>query len=135
MTTENKTSKVLNVLLWISQILLALTLIWAAYTKIFTPTDDLAAMWPWTAGNAGMVKFSAFVDFLAGLGIILPSILRIRPQLVVVTAYSILALMIGASIFHINRGEGSQIGINIFFSFLAIFVAWGRDRKVRIEGR
>ena len=135
MTTENKASKLLHVLLWISQGLLAATLIWAAYTKIFTPADNLAAMWPWTADNAGLVKFSAFVDFLTGLGIILPSLLRIRPQLVVVTAYCILALMVGASIFHINRGESSQIGINIFFAFLAIFVAWGRDRKVRIAGR
>ncbi|PBQ33237.1 hypothetical protein CNR22_16135 [Sphingobacteriaceae bacterium] len=135
MTTENKTSQLLNVLLWMAQALLAATLLWAACTKLFKPADELAVMWPWTAKNAGLVKFSAFVDFLAGLGILLPSLLRIRPQLVVVTAYFILALMIGASIFHINRGESSQIGINIFFAFLAIFVAWGRDRKVRIKGR
>lgn len=80
MSAQQKSSKILNIILWVAQVLLAFTLIWATCTKLFTPADKLAAMWPWTADNAGLVKFSAFVDFLTGLGIILPSLLRIRPQ-------------------------------------------------------
>ena len=40
-----------------------------------------------------------------------------------------IALMIVASAFHIARGEGSQIGFNIFVAILAAFIAWGRQRR------
>jgi hypothetical protein len=40
--------------------------------------------------------------------------------------------MICASIFHISRGEGSQIGFNVLFAALSAFVAWGRLRKAPI---
>lgn len=135
MATEQKTSNTLNIFLWIAQVLLAVTLLWAAYMKLFQPAEKLAEMWPWTEGNTGLVKFTGIVDLLGALGLILPSLLRIKPNLTVVTAYFILSLMIGASVFHIYRGEASQIGINVFFAALAIFVAWGRDKKAPVQGK
>ena len=128
MANEQKKSNALNIILWIAQVLLALSLIWASSMKLFQSADKLAQMWPWTADNAGLVKFTSVLDLLAGIGLVLPALLRIQPKLTVYAAYGIIALMIAASVFHIARGEGSQIGANIFFAVFAIFIAWGRQK-------
>jgi len=131
MTNEQKISKTLNVILWIAQILLAITFAWASAMKLFQPADKLAAMWPWTAEHRGLVKLTGVLDLLAGIGLIFPMLLRIRPKLTIYAAYGTIALMIAASVFHISRGEGSQIGINIFVALVAVFIAWGRQKQLR----
>lgn len=132
--TNPQSSKALNAALWLAQSLLALTFTWAVYMKLFSPADKLAAMWPWTAGHQALVKFTGIVDLAAGFGLILPMLLRIRPVLTVYAAYGAVLLMAAASIFHISRGEASQIGINVFFAALAIFIAWGRRKALRAAG-
>ncbi|HXD94720.1 MAG TPA: DoxX family protein [Bacteroidia bacterium] len=129
MAQQQKTSKALNISLWVAQVLLAASLIWAASLKLFQSTDKLAQMWPWVAQvpNA-LVKFTGLVDLLGGLGLILPGLLRIQPKLTYIAALCIVALMIAAGIFHISRGEASQIGANVAFAVLALFIAWGRYR-------
>lgn len=131
---QNRPSKVLNITLWIVQVLMACTLIWAAYTKWFQPIDKLAAMWPWTGQIAPMqVKLTGLADLLGGLGLVLPAMLRIRPKLTPVAAIGVVLLMVCASVFHISRGEASVIGFNIVFAVLAAFVAWGRLTKAPIR--
>jgi hypothetical protein len=66
------------------------------------------------------------IDLPGGLGIILPSLLRIKPWLTPVAAVAIVAQMVGASAFHIARGEASDIGANIVFALMALFIGWGR---------
>jgi hypothetical protein len=132
MTSEQKRSKAMHVILWIAQAILAVTLIWAGAMKLFQPADKLAGMWPWTAGNAGLVKLTGILDLLAGIGLVLPAWLRIQPRLTIYAAYGTLLLMIAAIIFHITRGEASQIGVNIFFAVFAVFIAWGRQKKAPI---
>ncbi|MBL7933453.1 MAG: DoxX family protein, partial [Bacteroidia bacterium] len=114
MTESPKISKTLNVVLWLAQALLAATFFWAAYMKLFSSPEQLANMWPWTAHNSGLVKFTGVIDLLGGLGLILSGIFNVWPKLTVVAAYGSIALMVSASVFHISRGEGSQIGFNIF---------------------
>jgi hypothetical protein len=128
MTSYQKNAKLLNAALWVAQALLAITFIWAAAMKLFQPADQLAAMWPWTAAHEVLVKVTGMFDLLAGIGLVFPAMLRIQPRLTVYAAYGIIALMIAASIFHIVRGEASQIGFNIFVAIVAIFIAWGRGR-------
>lgn len=130
MTNIEKKSRILNITLWIAQSLIALTLIWAAYAKLLQPIEETAKMLPWAAENPGLLKFTGLIDLLGALGIILPAALKIQPKLTVFAAYGIIALMILASAFHISRGESSLIGMNIFFLLLAVFVAWGRKKKV-----
>lgn len=131
MTNQQK-FKWLHISLWIFQIILAITFIWAGGMKLFQ-SDELP--WLWIKENPCLVKISGIFDLLAGFGLILPSLLRIQPKMTVYTALGVMALMITASIFHIMRGEGSQIGFNIFILVLAIFIAWGRSKKTFIEPR
>ena len=129
MINKQKKSKTMNIILWISQVILAVSLIWASSMKLFQPADKLAVMWPWTADNTALVKLTGVLDLLAGIGLVLPALLRIQPKLTTYAAYGTLVLMIAASVFHITRGEVSQIGVNIFFAVFAVFIAWGRQKK------
>lgn len=130
MTTEQKKSTPLNITLWIAQIVLAISLLWAASMKLIRPADQLTAMWPWTAGHPNLVKLTGVLDLLASIGLVLPMLIRIRPRVTIYAAYGLLALMIAASIFHIARGETAQIGVNIIFALSALFIAWGRQNRV-----
>jgi len=132
MTSEQQASKTMNIILWIAQGILAVSYIWSAYMKLLQPADKLAEMWAWTANNEGLVKFTGVLDLLTGIGLVLPAVLRIQPKLTIYAAYGTIGLMITASIFHIARGEASQIGVNIIFAVIAVFIAWGRQMKAPI---
>src|SRR5689334_2640290 len=127
MSNQRQSSRVFTITLWIVQGLLASSLIWSSWMKLFQPVHELAAMWPW-AGEVSplLIKFTGVVDLLGGLGLVLPAGLRIQPKLTPIAALGIIALMVCASVFHISRGESSSIGANIIFALLAGFVAWGR---------
>lgn len=122
-------SKTLNIAVWLCQLLLAATLVWASSMKLFKPIDELAQMWPWVADNPTLTKITGIFDLLGGLGIVLPSVLRIKPVLTIYAGYGIIALMLAASAFHISRAEASQIGFNIFVGLVAGFISWARSRK------
>lgn len=124
-----KKKSILNITLWFAQGLLALTLIWAGAMKLLKPSD---LPWQWIKENPNLVTVTGILDLIAGIGIVLPSLLRIQPKLTILAAYGTIALMIGASIFHISRGEASQIGFNVFVVLIAVFIAWGRHNKVPI---
>jgi len=125
MAAKQKASKTINIILWITQGFLALTLFSAGFMKIFTPEG---LPFTWIKDNANLVLFTGVIDLLAGIGIVLPVLFRVKTELTVFTAYGIIILMIAASIFHISRGEAKEIGFNIFILFIALFVAWGRHK-------
>jgi uncharacterized membrane protein YphA (DoxX/SURF4 family) len=127
MTAEQKRSKTMNIILWIAQGFLALTLIWAGLMKIFRPED---LPFPWIKDNPILAFITGFIDLSGGLGIVLPALLRMQPKLTIFAAYGIIVLMAAASIFHIARGEAQNIGFNVFMLLIAVFVAWGRQQKV-----
>jgi uncharacterized membrane protein len=129
MTSEQKTSKTMNIILWITQGLLAATFIWVGFMKIFKPEDLPFA---WVKDNTNLVLITGIVDLLGGLGIVLPTLLRIQTKLTIFAAYGIIVLMTVASVFHISRDEAKDIGFNIFMALLAVFVAWGRQTKAPI---
>lgn len=130
MTSEQKSSKRMNIILWIAQVLLALVFIWAGSMKIIKPE---ALPFPWIKGNASLVLIAGIVDLIAGIGIVFPALFHIQPKLTIYAAYGIVLLMIVASIFHISRGEANDIGFNIFMALTALFIAWGRQTKAPIS--
>ena len=132
MPAKQKASKTINVILWIAQGFLALTLFSAGFMKIFTPEG---LPFTWIKDNANLVLFTGVIDLLAGIGIILPSILRVKTELTIFTAYGIAILMIAAIIFHISRGEAKDIGFNLFMLFIAVFVGWGRSKWAPVTNK
>lgn len=135
MTTQ-QTSKGWNILLWILQLVLASMLLMGGIMKSTKSIEELAAMFPWAGQmSPAFVRFTALVDLLGGLGVLLSSLLRIKPALTVWAAIGALALMLSAIIFHVSRGEASVIGFNVFLAVLAIVIAWGRSKKSVISPR
>lgn len=126
--------KTWNSLIWIAQFLLSATLIWAASIKLFQPIEQLQTMWPWTGQvSPAFVRLTGLIDLSGALGVLLPALFRFKTILVPVVACGIVLLMISASLFHIYRGEASQIGFNILFGLIAAFVAYGRFKLAPLQ--
>lgn len=128
MITKVESSKTINFLLWIAQGLLAVTFIWAGSMKLFLPSE---LPWQWIKENPSLVKLTGILDLLAGIGLVFPALLSIKPKLTIYAAYGTIVLMISASIFHISRGEASQIGFNIFVTLIAVFIIWGTQKNAK----
>lgn len=130
----NQQSKGMNITLWILQVLLGGMFIMAGFTKISQPIEELAKTLPWADEMPSLlVRFIGSSELLGGLGLILPSLLRIKPILTPLAAIGLAIVMILASFFHISRGEMPAIGINFFILCIAAFIAWGRAKKAVIE--
>jgi hypothetical protein len=120
-------SKALNVALWGVQWLLALTFVGTGIWKLATPIPELAAKMPWMGEvSPSFLHLTAALDLLVGLGVVLPSLTRIKPRLASFGALGCVALMVGSIVFHVQRGEAGNTPFNFFLAALAAFVAWGR---------
>ena len=129
-------SKALNIGLWIVQVLLALTFAGTGVWKLTTPIPELAAKMPWMGQESPVLLYATAVcDLLGGVGIFLPSFIRIKPRLVVLAALGCAALMTAAIVFHFSRGEGMNTPFNFLMIALSLFVAWGRRSKAPISPR
>ena len=135
METTNQT-KTLNIILWISQIILAGMFIMAGYMKTTMPIEQLSALLPWTKDvPVWLVRFIGASEFLGALGLILPSLLRIKPILTPIAALGIIAIMVMAAIFHVTRTEFSGAVFTVILASVAAFIGWGRWKKVLIQSK
>ena len=131
--TNQKNNKVMNIALWVLQVLLGLVFIMAGVTKGFQPIESMVESMPWvTTVPAALVRFIGISELLGGLGLLLPSILRIKPHLTVWAVIGLTVVMVLAAVFHASRGEFGVIGVNALFIASTAFVAWGRSKKVPI---
>ncbi|PSR56159.1 hypothetical protein AHMF7605_22960 [Adhaeribacter arboris] len=133
---NTKSSKGLHIVLWILQVALAGMFIMAGFMKLTTPVEQLGTQMAWVKDvSAGLVRFIGASELLGGLGLVLPSLLRIKPWLTPLAAIGLALIMFLAAIFHISRGETGALGINFILAALAIFIAWGRSKKAPIHTR
>src|SRR5262245_31666600 len=88
MLNAGKQSKIGKIILWVVLILLSLSFMWSAFMKLITPPEQLASMWPWTAGNEVLTRVTGVADLLIGLGLIFPKLLRIQPGLTRYASYA-----------------------------------------------
>ena len=128
-------SKAMHLSLWVAQVLLALSLMMGTVLK-FMPIEKVSVMMPWTGQVPVLVvRLLGIIDLLGALGLILPALLRIKPQLTPLAALCTISLMLSAIVFHVSRGEASVIGFNVFSAFIATFIAWGRFKKAPITSK
>jgi len=122
--------------LWAAQVLLALVFGFAGATKAFVPLDHLPRLIPWISDvPSALVRFIGTMELLACVGLVLPSLLRVRPRLTPFAALGLVVVMTLASGFHALRHEPTGIVVNAVLGALAAFVAWGRFRAAPIRGR
>jgi len=116
----------MNIILWILQILLGLAFIAAGYNHGFNIEKARTQMQWMNAVPDNLLRFIGVSEILGGLGLILPAVTGIVPQLTAWAALGLSLMMILAALFHLRRQEYSAIVINLVLLALAGFVAYGR---------
>ncbi len=122
--------RIMNIVLWIIQILLALLFLFAGGTKLVLPPDVLKSMGsPNQVQLPGLfIRFLGVVEVLGVLGLILPGVFRLKTHLTPLAAAGLVIIMIGATVITIV-GEGVGPAIVPFVTgLLCAFVVYGRTR-------
>ena len=122
--------------LWLVQILLALAFLAAGFMKLMAPMDQLAQSMVWVNDvPVWLVRFIGLAELAGGLGLVLPALTRIQPQLTPLAGAGLALDMFLAAVFHLARGEFGFIVPNLVLLALAAFVAYGRWNLVPIAPR
>lgn len=126
----------MNIGLWIAQSMLALAFVAAGLMKLTTPYEALVTQMTWAAHvPAAGVMLIGVLEILGAVGLILPSLSRVKPSLTPLAAAGLVTTMVFAAGLHIAIGEGMSIAPNLALGGLAAFVAWGRFKKSPITPR
>jgi len=123
----------MNVMLWIVQVLLAA--VFLAHGLMFlNPPPEIAVQM-----DASMPRwfqlFMGVAEVAAAIGLILPGVTRVLPQLVPAAAAGVLIVMVSATIWHLVRAEYSSALITFVLLLMAVFVVHGRTRRLPIRPR
>lgn len=124
----------MNILLWIVQILLALLFLFAGSTKFMMSVADMNRQSP-VALPGLLIHFIGVCEVLGGLGLILPSLLRIKPGLTPLAACGLAIITIGATVITLMGGVVAPSLFPFVIALLCIFVAWGRWRAAPIASK
>lgn len=115
----------LNVALWIVQILLAALFLFAGGAKLVLPPEALKGP---VALPVWFVRFIGVCEVLGAIGLILPSLLRIKPWLTPLAAAGLVIIMVGAVVVTLLGGLVAAALISLIVGLLAAFFAYGRWR-------
>lgn len=116
--------KILNIVLWVFQFLLAAQFLLHGLMMVFPPAEYVDIMNA-TLG-VGFRYFIGIAELLAVAGLILPGALRIYPRLLLLTLIGLMIVSGSAAVYHAYRGEtGSAIYTAVLFIIIA-FVAYTR---------
>lgn len=121
-------SSVLNILLWVSQLYIAISFIIYSYRKLFWTPIQLRTIIEWHEDYPSyFVRLIGVIELLCGLGLVLPYISGIAPVLTIIDVFAMILFMIIAASFHIRRKEYTAIvKEEPHYILLLIFIAWGR---------
>src|SRR5262245_4260131 len=116
--------------LWIVQVLLALLFLFAGGTKLIMPLEKMQGpvslpLW--------FLRFIGVAEVLGGLGLILPTLLRIRPGLTPLAAAGLVIIMIGATLTTLVGGDVVSALLPAIVGILLVFVAYNRWRMVTVR--
>ena len=117
--------------LWIVQALLALLFLFAGVAKHFMPIEEMTKD---IQMPGAFLRFIGVVEILGALGLILPSLLRIRPGLTPLAAAGLVIIMIGATVVSLMIGTVVMALMPLVVGLLAAFVAYGRWKLAPIRG-
>ena len=130
MTTNRAPSKKTSALLWTVQALLAALFLFAGVMKLVMPIEALAGP---VAFPGWFLRFIGVCETLGALGLILPSLLRIRPALTPLAAAGLVVIMCGATVTTLVGGMGAAAAIPLVIGLLAAWIAYGRTRVAPIQ--
>jgi uncharacterized membrane protein YphA (DoxX/SURF4 family) len=122
----------MTVALWIVQGVLALLFLFAGVSKLIMTVEEMTKDVPMPGA---FLRFIAVAEILGAIGLILPSLLRIKPGLTPLAAAGLAVIMSGATLITLTyMGVGMAL-VPLVVGILAVFVAYGRWRLAPHEAR
>ena len=111
--------------LWVAQALLALLFLFAGVTKLVLPIEAMAGP---VAFPGWFLRFIGVAETLGAIGLILPWLFKICPELTPLAAAGLVIIMIGATVVTLIGGIGPGALMPFAAGALAAWVAYGRSR-------
>ena len=125
----------MNIVLWVLQIIGGLYFIYTGVSHYITP-PGLPAIMSWMYDLSPTLHLIiGTAEILGGLGLILPGLTRIQTRLTPLAAAGLALVMVGAAIWHIQRGEFPNIGMNAGNFVMLAFLAYGRWKLAPLNDR
>jgi uncharacterized membrane protein YphA (DoxX/SURF4 family) len=122
----------MNILLWIVQILLAALFIFAGVMKFVIPVQEMTKNMKVPIPGSFLL-FIGVLEILGGLGLVLPSLLKIKPILTPLAAIGLAIIMIGAVVVSVAGGDVASAFMPLIVGLLCIFIAYARWRMKPIS--
>ena len=119
-----------GIALWTVQVLLALVFLFAGGTKLVLPYEMLKG--PFSFPEL-FIRFIGVCEFLGGIGLILPTALRIKSYLTPLAAAGLVIIMTGATVTTLIAGMGAGAIVPALVGTLAATVAYGRWRVIPVR--
>jgi hypothetical protein len=126
----NRISTRINGLLWIVQALLAILFLFAGGMKFIMPVD---AMQGPVALPGLFLRFIGAVEILGAIGLVLPWLLHIRPELTPLAASGLVGVMAGATALTTTTMGPLPAVFPFVVGLLAASVALGRHAALRVR--
>jgi hypothetical protein len=127
LTDVRKEKRIMTYALWSVQVLLALTFALAGGIKLVLPIDVLQEQMQLSLPGV-FIRFIGVAEVLGAHGLILPGVLRTRPQLTPLAAAGLFTITLGAVMFMPADSELVAVLLPVVLGLLAGFVAYGRWR-------
>ena len=124
----------MNIILWILQVLLALLFIFAGVMKFAMSVEQMNAQAPVPMPGL-FLHFIGVAEVLGGLGLILPSLLKIKPLLTPLAALGLAIITAGATVTALMGPVKVGAAFPLIVCLLCLFVAYGRWRVKPISPR
>ncbi|HEX6189942.1 MAG TPA: DoxX family protein [Pyrinomonadaceae bacterium] len=124
----------MSVILWILQVLLGLLFIFAGVMKFVMSVAEMNAQSPVVMPGL-FLHFIGVCEILGGLGLLLPSLLRIQPWLTPLAAGGLAIITAGATIVTLMGPMRAAAAYPFVICLLCLFVAYGRWRMRPISAR
>jgi uncharacterized membrane protein YphA (DoxX/SURF4 family) len=117
-------SKRSNVALWTIQALLSAVFLFAGVMKFILPLAEMTKQMPLPGA---FIRFIGVCEIAGALGLVLPGLFRIRPDLTPLAARGLVIIMSGATALSLLGGVAAAL-LPIAVGILAGIVAYGRGR-------
>jgi uncharacterized membrane protein YphA (DoxX/SURF4 family) len=125
----------MNIALWILQVVLGIYFLSVGVNHFIVPPGLPEPMsWMYVLPT-GLHYFSGTAEILASLGLILPGLTKIQTRLTPLAGAGLVLVMVGAMVWHVQRGEVMNILLNLILAVLAAVVAYGRWRLKPLPDR
>ena len=124
--SAQKPSRRIRVTLWIAQSLLAALFLFAGSMKFIMPVEAMTQQMP-VHLPVWFIHFIGVAEITGALGLILPTLLRIRPQLTPLAAAGLLIIMVGATVIS-ALGAVAGAALPFVVGLLCGFIVYGRTR-------